>query len=444
MASRRRTAAFRPRLVGGFEPEGPRVTMPADERLSRSAPWRGERGKEERRCARATVQVLVRAADREVDVAGVERERDGTDAVGEVPNREGAGVVRRLGHLCHRVQARRAVVDVRELCKRDRTVSSADDALGVVGDAHLELTAKFGCTADHVEIGREVVAVRDDRPAVGTQTKGRDGNLERIDRGRVADEDLVGTRPDERRETRAERHRLVPPIRLHPAADQPVAPLELEGVAYAGGRPARQRPQRVAVEIDDTGGQVELVSEVAERIRRVPGGAVGAGHAQHVFSRSFRPARARRPAGVASGRGPRRTTSLGSALAEVGGPDARVLQQRRGPIGHDDRSVLEDIRRVRELESLGGVLFDEEDRRSLVTDLADDLEDRLDEHRRETHRGLVEEQQTRAAHQRSGDREHLLLTPRERAAVLSPALGEHREEGEGHGSRFSEKFPRWR
>ena len=42
-------------------------------------------------------------------------------------------------------------------------------------------------------------------------------------------------------------------------------------------------------------------------------------------------------------------------------------------------------------------------------------EDLLGQHRREAHRGLVEQQQLRARHQRAADRQHLLLSARQRA-----------------------------
>ena len=45
-------------------------------------------------------------------------------------------------------------------------------------------------------------------------------------------------------------------------------------------------------------------------------------------------------------------------------------------------------------------------------------------------RGLVEQQEARAAHQRAPDRKHLLLAAGERAAALRDALLEAREQGE--------------
>src|SRR5262245_39105944 len=56
---------------------------------------------------------------------------------------------------------------------------------------------------------------------------------------------------------------------------------------------------------------------------------------------------------------------------------------------------LEEIEVVRHLERHVGVLLDQEDRRTVAVELADDAEDLLDHERRQAHRGLVHEQQLR-------------------------------------------------
>jgi hypothetical protein len=58
----------------------------------------------------------------------------------------------------------------------------------------------------------------------------------------------------------------------------------------------------------------------------------------------------------------------------------------------------------------------------------DDLEDLLDEDRRQAHRRLVEHQQLRPGHQRPPDRAHLLFAARHRPGLLVLALGQAREE----------------
>ena len=63
-----------------------------------------------------------------------------------------------------------------------------------------------------------------------------------------------------------------------------------------------------------------------------------------------------------------------------------------------------------------------------LVDLDHDLEDLLDEDRREAHRRLVEQQQLRARHQRAADRAHLLLAARHRPGLLRPTLVQTREQ----------------
>src|SRR5207302_1747429 len=79
--------------------------------------------------------------------------------------------------------------------------------------------------------------------------------------------------------------------------------------------------------------------------------------------------------------------------AEVGALDVGRAEQLLARSGLDDRTGLEDIRAVRDLERLRRVLLDEEDRDALRVDLTDDLEDGLDEDRREAERRLVEHEE---------------------------------------------------
>src|SRR6266540_1830769 len=64
-------------------------------------------------------------------------------------------------------------------------------------------------------------------------------------------------------------------------------------------------------------------------------------------------------------------------------------------VGEGDLARLQHVAAAGDVERHQGVLLDEQDRRPLRVDLADDLEDPLDEDGREPHRRLVEEQQLR-------------------------------------------------
>src|SRR5206468_8296177 len=128
-----------------------------------------------------------------------------------------------------------------------------------------------------------------------------------------------------------------------------------------------------------------------------------------------------------SGSGARPADSL---LAEIGLADPRVARElRRRALGHDP-PLLEDVGAGRDGEGLRDVLLDQQDRDALGVDPGDDLEDLVDDLRRQAERGLVEQQEARHRHQRPPDRDHLLLAARERAGELSPALAQDGESGE--------------
>ena len=67
---------------------------------------------------------------------------------------------------------------------------------------------------------------------------------------------------------------------------------------------------------------------------------------------------------------------------------------------------------------------------ALAIDVADRVEDLLNEHGRQSRTRLVQQEEPGVRHERAADREHLLLAPREGARHLGDALGEPREERE--------------
>ena len=99
-----------------------------------------------------------------------------------------------------------------------------------------------------------------------------------------------------------------------------------------------------------------------------------------------------------------------------------VLAQRLGLVGEGNRAGLHHVATLGNVERHQRVLLHEQDRRSLLVDLSDDLEDLLDEERREAHRRLVQHEQLRLRHQRAADRAHLLLPAGQRPGLLVPAL----------------------
>src|SRR2546428_257155 len=102
-------------------------------------------------------------------------------------------------------------------------------------------------------------------------------------------------------------------------------------------------------------------------------------------------------------------------LADAGEPqvellDVLVLADRPGVAVEDDAPVLHHVAVLSEPERHRGVLLGEQDGDARLTvHAADDLEDLVHQHRRQAHRGLVEEHEPGPGHERAADRHHLLL-----------------------------------
>src|SRR4051794_14174523 len=113
---------------------------------------------------------------------------------------------------------------------------------------------------------------------------------------------------------------------------------------------------------------------------------------------------------------------------QVRGLHALVVAEVRRRVVERHMPGLEHVAALRHVERVVRVLLDEHDRRALLVDLADHVVDAVDDDRRQAERRLVEEQQLRLGHQGAADREHLLLAAGHRAALLTLALLEAREQ----------------
>src|SRR5262249_42256867 len=78
-----------------------------------------------------------------------------------------------------------------------------------------------------------------------------------------------------------------------------------------------------------------------------------------------------------------------------------------------DTSAVHHVMAVRDGRRELQILLHEENRESLGLQLADGRPDLLDDDRRQSLGGLVEEQQARPGAEDAADRQHLLLAPRE-------------------------------
>src|SRR2546428_623634 len=119
--------------------------------------------------------------------------------------------------------------------------------------------------------------------------------------------------------------------------------------------------------------------------------------------------------------------SIGS-VSEVRASDGVVPAELGRRPRHDDAARLEEVGVIGEVERRRDVLLDEQDAHALLAvDGAHDAEDLAGDERRESERGLVEEEQARPQHERAPDREHLLLAPGEAPGGLTPSLAQHRK-----------------
>ena len=232
--------------------EAERVGMaePAAERLREPAMMAFRRIEEGRR-AGAAIEEFVTAADGEIDAAAGKVERQHACRMREVPDHQRAGLMRGAGQPRHVVDGAVAVIDVAEHQHRRVGVEAVDDGVGVGGMDKLVAPAAL---PDHplgdVVVGREIPRLGHDPAPVGTKRQCRRHRLEQVHRGAVGGDDTGRIGPDQRRDAGPDTRRKVDPPGLVPASDQAVPPFALECRGHPRGDIARQRAERVPVEID--------------------------------------------------------------------------------------------------------------------------------------------------------------------------------------------------
>ena len=231
---------------------------------------------EERGRAGTGVQVLVGAADREVDARRFELDRNDARGVAHVEQQERTGVVRGVGDRANIGERPRAIRDVRDA--HDGHVAPGTRALDVsrrrpVGHVRLEddeLAEPF----EDVAVGREVVDVRHERTRLARECGGSE--LEQVHGRRVAHEHLAAIRAEHRLgEQVAHLERAIDPVR--PGGHEPRAP-RVDDAAQPLDRRFRKPPERVAVRVDDRPLDHETLPEVRKRIRAVERLGFGSRH----------------------------------------------------------------------------------------------------------------------------------------------------------------------
>ena len=103
-------------------------------------------------------------------------------------------------------------------------------------------------------------------------------------------------------------------------------------------------------------------------------------------------------------------------------PDIFVAGQLACAAFPDSATVLEDVNAIGNPQGRSCILFDNQDRRAILSDLLDGIENQPLEPRRDPDRGFVEQQELGPSHHRPPNRQHLLLAARQRTRLLLLAL----------------------
>ena len=228
---------------------------------------------QEGRRAGAAVEVLVGAADGEVDPPGVELHRQHTDRVTQVEQHEGPGVVGDLGDPLGVGDPGGSVGDVAERHQRGlrpdhrRHLLRRHAAVGVDIEPAQGEPELGGHALRDVAVGREVVVVEHDLGAPRAPGHGGPHQLVEQDRRRVPDGDLTRRGPEHHApELVADLERQVEP-HLVPAPDQAGPPLALDELGQRVPGLRQRAAQRVAVEVDERAvGPDELLSVRRQRV----------------------------------------------------------------------------------------------------------------------------------------------------------------------------------
>jgi hypothetical protein len=196
--------------------------------------------------------------------------------MGQIPDRQCARRMRGRGESAHVVAASGAVIDLGQHDHRGVAIDAVRDIRGFGQTEDMPGATQRRQALRHIEVGREIAGVREDRAALRPQRERGGEQLEEVHRGRVGDQHLAGRGADEARDLVAESPRQIDPAGLVPACDEILSPvLRDAGRDPPCGR-ARQGTKRVAVEVDDVVGEREIVAMPGQGVGVVEGFAGGA------------------------------------------------------------------------------------------------------------------------------------------------------------------------
>ena len=225
---------------------------------------------DEGRRTRPAVQIFVRATDGEIGVVARDIDWKRARRMREIPDDEHPRRMRLSDQRRHVVPATRAIIDLGHHHRRNRRIDRIRDRFGRHDPQLMPAPQRRQQPFGHVEIGREIAAVRQDDGAIRIEIERGGERLIDLDRQCIAHHHAAGLGPDQPPHPVADAARHRHPASIVPGADQPAAPLAPDRLRDALLDPAPQRPERIAVEIDHPFGQIEQRAcrlEISHHIR---------------------------------------------------------------------------------------------------------------------------------------------------------------------------------
>jgi len=191
--------------------------------------------------AGTTVEVLVGATDRQVDTPGIQLDRHGADGVAEIPKNEGASLMSMGGDGLGIVEVAALEDDMREGDEGGVLVEGVEEVLVANSDAIgggdddqlMPVTEEMDTTLQDIQVRGEVEGIRDESGTPRAGLQGGDDQLEEVDRGRVANDNLTWCGTDQESDLLANALGGSEPVEV-PAADQAATPGLLDDLLHAG------------------------------------------------------------------------------------------------------------------------------------------------------------------------------------------------------------------
>ena len=184
----------------------------------------------------------------------------------KVPERQNPVAVGGRGDARHVQDGATRVIDVGEHQDGHAAIEVALDVRPIDLADGVPAPQQLDQAFRNVEVGGKVAGFGQDEVPARLQTERAGQQLEEIDRGAVRHDHLAGVGSYEPGNLVPHPAGRVHPAGIIPAADEPASPLLPDHLLDPGRSLSRQRPQRVAVQVDDSVGDREVIAYARQGI----------------------------------------------------------------------------------------------------------------------------------------------------------------------------------